>query len=253
MFVISKIAAFFLHPFVWIVLLLIAAWFSRNGNRKNLLLRFALFFFIFFSNSFIPKYIWYHYQSPFAEMKPDEKYVAGIVLGGFVSYDEKNSRAYFNRSSDRFIQAARLYKQGHISKIIMTGGNALFIKDKEYSESDFVVKNLIDLGIPASDILAERKAKNTIENAVYSDKMLDSAHIPEPYVLITSALHMPRAIKIFTKSGMRVRPYPCDFQVMESDIKFTWRSIIPSSGSFDMWNLLFREFIGTMSLGFTQR
>jgi uncharacterized SAM-binding protein YcdF (DUF218 family) len=252
MFVISKIAGFFLHPFVWVVILLIAAWISRRTERKKIFLRLSVFLFIFFSNSYIPKYIWFHYQSPFNEMKPGERYAAGILLGGFVSYDEKNSRPFFNHSSDRFIQAARLYKQGHIAKIIMTGGNALFIKNREYNEADFVVKNFIDLGIPASDIMAERKAKNTIENSVYSDKMLDSAKIPEPYVLITSALHMPRAIKIFEKTGMRIRPYPCDFQVSENDIHFTWRSILPASASFDMWNVLLREFIGTMSLRFTQ-
>ena len=107
-----------------------------------MLLRLTLFIFIFFSNGFILKNIWYHYQAPFNEMKPEEKYNVGILLGGFVSYDEKNHRPYFNNSSDRFIQAARLYKQGHISKIIMTGGNALFIKDRKYNEADFVVKNL---------------------------------------------------------------------------------------------------------------
>ncbi len=253
MFVISKIVAFFLHPFVWIVMLLLAAWLSRNANRKKTLLKTALVLFIIFSNSYIPKYIWYQYQSPYNEMKPGEKYSAGILLGGFVNYDEKNRRAFFNNSSDRFIQAVRLYRQGHIAKIIMTGGNALFIKDSKYSEADYVVKTLIDMGIPANDILAERMAKNTIENAAYSDRMLDSAHINEPYVLITSALHMPRAIKIFRKKGMTVRPYPCDFRVTESDTRFSWHSIVPSSAAFDQWNMLFREFVGTWSLALTQR
>jgi uncharacterized SAM-binding protein YcdF (DUF218 family) len=253
MFVISKITGFFLHPFAWVVMLLIAAWVSRHPDRKKLFIRLSLFFFIFFSNSYIPKYIWFHYQAPFMEMKPVEKYAAGILLGGFVSYDEKNNRPFFNHSSDRFIQAARLYKQGHIAKIIMTGGNALFIKDREYSEADFVVKNLVDLGIPAHDIISERKAKNTIENSLYSEKMLDSAKIPGPYVLITSALHMPRAKIIFEKTGMQVRPYPCDFHVLENDIRFTWKSFLPVSTAFDMWNLLFREFIGTMSLSFAHR
>jgi uncharacterized SAM-binding protein YcdF (DUF218 family) len=187
------------------------------------------------------------------EMKPGEKYSAGILLGGFVSYDEKNKRAYFNSTADRFIQAARLYKQGFISRIIITGGNALFVKDDQYNEADFVAKNLTDLGIPASDIIAERKAKNTIENSVFSEHLLDSAHIPEPYVLITSALHIPRAVKIFEKRGMKIRPYPCDYRVTENDTRFTWRSIIPSSGAFDLWSVFFREIIGTISLSFMQR
>lgn len=253
MFVISKIITFFLHPFIWIVLFLIAAWINRNGSRKKIFLRLALFFFIFFSNGYLPGYIWYHYQAPYAEMKAGEKYSCGILLGGFVSYDEKNNRPFFNPSSDRFIQAVRLYKQGHISRIIVTGGNALFVKDSEYSEADFVVRNLVELGIPSTDILTERKAKNTIENSIFSNRILDSAHVPGPFVLITSALHMPRAEKIFKQTGLKVRPYPCDFRVLESDIAFTWQSLLPSSASFEQWNLLLKEFAGTLSLRFTQR
>jgi uncharacterized SAM-binding protein YcdF (DUF218 family) len=251
MFIISKIIAFFLHPFVWILLLLIAAWISRNAARKKILLRTTLIIFIFFSNGYILKNIWYHYQAPIREMNPGEHYQAAILLGGFVSYDEINHRAFFNHSADRFIQAARLYKQHHIAKIIMTGGNALFVKDKEYNEAEFVVKNLIDFGIPATDILAERKAKNTIDNAVLSGKMLDSAHIAGPYVLITSAIHMPRAEKIFRRAGMDVRPYPCDYQFSEEDTRFSWKNIVPSSSNFDLWNLLLREFMGTLGLRFT--
>jgi uncharacterized SAM-binding protein YcdF (DUF218 family) len=186
-------------------------------------------------------------------MKPGEKYTAGILLGGFVSYDEKNRRPFFNNASDRFIQAVRLYKQGHISKIIMTGGNALFIKDREYNEADFVVKNLVDMGIPTSDILSEKKAKNTIENSSFSKKMLDSVQVSGPYVLITSAIHMPRAVKIFSRTGMSVRPYPCDFEYTETDTGISWSNIVPSSTNFDRWNILLREFVGTMSLRFTRR
>jgi uncharacterized SAM-binding protein YcdF (DUF218 family) len=253
MFVISKITGFFLHPFVWVVLLLLASWITRNPSRRKILLRLTLFVFLFFSNSYIPKNIWYRYQWPYNEMKPGEKYTAGILLGGFVSYDEKSNRSFFNHSSDRFIQAARLYRLGHISKIIMTGGNALFIDKKEYNEADFVVKNLAELGIPVADIFAEKKAKNTIENSLFSRRMLDSAHIPGPYVLITSAVHMPRAMKIFTAAGIKVRPYPCDYQVVAYDTRFSWQSIVPSSSAFEMWNILLKEFAGTLSLWFIQR
>ena len=253
MFLLTKIIGFFLNPFVWIIILLLMAWFMRNIRRKKNLYRVALIVFLFFSNNYILKLIWFRYQAPPMEMKAGEKYMAGIVLGGFVSYDEINKRAFFNQSADRFIQAARLYKEGYITHIIISGGNALFVKDADYSEADFVVNNLVDLGIPSADILAERKAKNTLENSQFSNRMLDSAHIPGPYVLITSSLHMPRAKKIFEKSGMVVRPYPCDFKVTEEDTRFTWRSIIPSSEAFGLWSVLLREFIGTLSLSFTQR
>ncbi len=253
MFVISKVVAFFLNPFVWIVLCLIVAWLKKDARRKKFWLKTSLVIFIIFSNSYMPKYFWYKYQAPYTELKPGEKYSAGILLGGFVSYDENNKRAVFSQASDRFIQAARLYKLGHISRILITGGNAFLVNDQQYNEADFVVRNLVELGIPSGDIMAEKKAINTIENALYTDKILDSTRSPEPYLLITSALHMPRAIRVFENEGMKIRPYACDFHVTETDTRFTWRSLLPSAGSFEMWNLLFKEIVGTLSLTLTQR
>lgn len=86
-----------------------------------------------------------------------ENYSVGIVLGGFVSYDESNKAAFFSQASDRFIQAARLYKLGHISKIVVTGGNAFLAKNSKHNEAEFVKSNLIDLGIPSDDIMTEKK------------------------------------------------------------------------------------------------
>lgn len=88
---------------------------------------------------------------------------------------------------------------------------------------------------------------------MFTERILDSTDIREPYLLITSALHMPRAMKIFENEGMKIKAYPCDFHVTETHTRLSWRSILPSSDAFEMWNLLFKEIVGTLSLSITQR
>jgi len=67
------------------------------------------------------------------------------------------------------------------------------------------------LGIPASRITLEKQSRNTIENAVYS-KTLAQPKPGERWLLVTSALHMPRAIGAFRQAGFAVEAYPVDYQ-----------------------------------------
>lgn len=178
-------------------------------------------------------------------MAKGEQYSAGILLGGLSGYDETYKQGFFNASSDRFIQTLRLYKQGHIRKIIVTGGNAIFNKD-DFREADFLVENLIESGVPREDILTERAAKNTIENSRFTHRITDSLQLRKPYVLITSAFHMPRALTIFKKEGMEVRPFPCAYLVLPSDKKFNWLSLIPSANAFNLWQTYLKEQAGNL-------
>jgi len=118
--------------------------------------------------------------------KKSESYSTGIVLAGFISFNYKEKQGYYGQASDRFIQALRLYKLGHIKKILITGGSGS-LWNQQYKEADFVKEQLLEFGIPPQDIIAENQSKNTFENAVNTKKILDSLQLPQPYLLITSA------------------------------------------------------------------
>lgn len=246
MFILSKIVGFLIDPFMWITILLVISAFIIDNRWKKICRRLALVMFLFFSNNYIVNNIWHRYQWQPVTIAPDIKYQYGIVLGGLVGYDEEIKQGFFNKTSDRFIQAARLYHLGHIKKIIVTGGNAIFVKESGYNEADYIGKNLQDLDIPSADILLEKRARNTIENALYSKQLMDSAGNPGKNILITSAVHMPRAMKTFLKRGIPVDPYPCNYRVLPDDTKFTWRSIIPASEAFGKWNELLKELVGSV-------
>jgi uncharacterized SAM-binding protein YcdF (DUF218 family) len=247
MFILSKIVFFLLNPALWVLLASLVAWKTRNPYRRKRWLAAALFIFVFFSSPLVVhRFIKLHQWQPMP-MKPGEKFEAGILLGGVLGYDENYKEAFFMGASDRFIQVLKLYKQGYIKKIIVSGGNAVFAKE-EYREGDWLVTNLLAMGVPREDIFNERRAKNTVENARYAHQITNSMGFKGPVVVVTSAWHMTRTSKIFDKEGIAIRPFPVDFMVIPSQKIFSWPQLIPSGSAMEKWNLLLKEWLGIIAI-----
>jgi uncharacterized SAM-binding protein YcdF (DUF218 family) len=247
MFVLSKIFGFLLNPALWIIAILLIAWRTRNPYRKKRMLFLGLITFLFFSNPYLIGRITQAYQTPPMPMKAGEQYDAGLLLGGMMTYDEPSATAYFNSSADRFIQAYKLYKEGYIRKIIVSGGNAN-IQPGAYREADWIIKNLREMGVPGDDILMERESRNTVENARLARRITDSLHSRKPIVVITSAWHMPRTLKIFEKEKIPVRPFPSDYQVGPSP-RLTASSFVPNASAMLNWSRMIKEWLGYWAIG----
>jgi uncharacterized SAM-binding protein YcdF (DUF218 family) len=198
---------------------------------------------VFFSNPLIIRKIIQQYETPPVTLAPNERYGAGIVLGGFVSYNFIQGKGNFNKAADRFIQTALLYKQGNIRQVIISGGNG-FITKNNFRESVFARDQLVTLGIPSGAIFIDTSSRNTLENAVYSKKLLDSVHLAGPYLLISSAMHLPRARMVFEKAGIHARLYPCDFQYTGEGNNLLEDLLIPSAAALDNWDNLIKELLG---------
>jgi uncharacterized SAM-binding protein YcdF (DUF218 family) len=243
MFILSKLFGLLLNPALWVFLILFSAWASHSPYRKKRRLAWALAVFLFFSNPFIVNRITQWYQVKPMPMQAGEKYDAGVLLGGMMSYDEPSGSAHFTASSDRFIQMLKLYKEGHIRKIIISGGNAR-IRPGAFREADWLYKNFLAMGVPEADLLVERQARNTVENARLARKITDSLQSTRPIVIVTSAWHMPRAIRIFDQEQIPVRPFPADYQVAPYNSMFTAEACIPSAIAMHHWAVLIKEWIG---------
>jgi uncharacterized SAM-binding protein YcdF (DUF218 family) len=245
MFWIGKAIGVLLHPLLWIIALIGLSIFTKQVKRKSHFLIAAFITALFFSNLWIISNLMVAYHEPPQPMKAGEVYETGIVLGGMTSYDRTTKQGYFNISSDRFIQTALLYKQGHIKKILVTGGQNGVIKEDDFSEAAFVKKNLIELGIPAQDIFIEATSRNTIENAKFCKQILQQNKLDnKPIVLITSAFHMQRAQYIFEQEGYTIRPYPCALSLLPGATAFKPHYIIPSTKAMEWWQTFLKELAG---------
>ncbi|HEX2607762.1 MAG TPA: YdcF family protein [Flavisolibacter sp.] len=244
MFILLKVLLFFLRPLVWIVTLLLIGWITKS-KRKPQFIKAGIFLLLFFSNPFIIGRLIRWYETPATPIEQTGLYPAGIVLGGFVSYNLKDDQGYFNPASDRFIQTALLYKTGHIQKIIVAAGNGYIVKHN-FREADFIKAHLITLGIPADAIYTDPFSRNTEENALNSKKIIDSLKISTPSLLISSAMHLPRAQLAFRKAGVTVVPYACDLSSKNVGNNFFQDYLLPSARALDDWDNLIKEIAGTI-------
>ncbi len=98
------------------------------------------------------------------------------------------------------------------------------------------------MGIPDSVIYVEDRSNNTVDNAVHAKHLLDSLQFKPPYLLITSAYHIPRATVIFQNAGVPVSLFPCNYINGRSVTDIG--SFIPHLSVLYDWELYLKETAG---------
>jgi len=240
-FVLSKILHFLTAPIVWVLFLLLLAVLVKNSKKIKRRLFVALTVLLVFSNTALFRSIRQAYEIPPAEWHTGSDYSAGIVLGGMASYNHRTGQPVFNEAGDRLMQTLHLYHTGVIDKIIISGGSGYLFRD-EIKEAPLIKQFLINNRIPESDILLESQSRNTYENARFTADLIKQKEIDGPFLLITSSLHLPRALKCFEKQGINPDVYPAESRLgaplTPSDF------IVPDAATLNDWKLLFHEIIG---------
>jgi len=110
---------------------------------------------------------------------------------------------------------------------------------------------LVFFGVPREAILLEDRSRNTYENAVESARIL-SDHGFERIVLVTSAMHMPRAYGVFRMTDLTVIPAPTDYLLTHSDWVFYRQpdlglqliNLLPKAEYLEMTEKALKEIIG---------
>ncbi len=244
-FILSKLLQFLIAPLTWVMILLLVRLLVRSSILKKRLFVAAIVLLLIFSNKKLVSVATNAYQPKPVVLAAGTNYSCGILLGGMGSYDEMG-KGYFNENADRFIQAAKLYHQKLVSKILITGGSSSLSELKLYNEATFIRSELINVGVLPADIIVEGRARNTHENAVYSLQLLDSLKLHPPYILITSATHMPRSKKVFENAGMKhFIVYPTSYTLFNGS--FFELYILPSAAALNQWNKLFKEWFGMLA------
>lgn len=236
----STVLSFFLSPLHWILIFVIANFLLRKTELKKVCRITALCIFLLFGNPLLLNWYSKKWQGSRGVINPEKVYSCGIVLGGFASVDADNN-AYFNNAADRFIQVLKLYKVGQIQHILISGGNGK--KDnKNFGEAAWVKNELTIMGVPDSVILIEDLSNNTSDNAIHSKILLDANYLKPPYLLITSAYHMPRATLLFNKAGIATEPFACNYSAGSTSFKLS--SLVPQFGVLGSWQSYLKEAAG---------
>lgn len=236
---------FLLHPFTWVIILLVWALLTYDQKRRKRLVRWALGLLLFFSNSFIVDEFtraWEMDVVPVWEIDPEVR--TAIVLGGGVYYDTETDVVSYGGNADRYLGVLRPYHEDRIRKILVSGGGANYLAT-EVKESEMLKRLYLLCNVDSADILIEDKSLNTYENAKFSKPILKTLS-EKKFLLITSASHMRRSVACFEKQGINVVPHPVMKSVGERRFDID-HLLVPQIMNFHKWMLLIHEWVGFAS------
>lgn len=137
--------------------------------------------------------------------------IAGIVvLGGLVdpALSAAREAPALNGAAERLTAFIALARQYPDAKLVFSGGSGSLF-NQEIKEAAVLRRLLEGLGIPLSRMLFDDQSRNTHENALLS-RALAMPQPGERWLLVTSAMHMPRAMGCFRAAGFAVSAYPVD-------------------------------------------
>lgn len=213
MLTLTKILALFLYPLslgLWFIGL--ALWGQLRGNRAaaGLYTFIAVFILYFPSTQMGVDMIAAPLEARHPAFAPEELPEADVivVLGGSVAPEGRYGRMRdLNAATDRLFVAAELWHEKKAPKVLVTGAEP----HGPVPESTAMRDILERLGVDRDAIAEEPTGLTTFDNAgaVAQTLTASDTHV----LLVTSALHMRRALAQFQAYGFEVTPAPADHRV----------------------------------------
>ena len=229
MFLMKKIVAPLLYPFTMITGILIAGliltWFTRKQKSSRRLITIGVALLLLFSYAVVPDFLLGLLEkqySPLLSIRQAEKIKWVVVLGGGITSDPRlpSTGQVSNASMARLAEGIRIYKMCPGSKLLFSGGSVFDPKP----EALVMAEIALDMGVAKGDILLDTVSKDTKGQAMTVSEITGS----DTFVLVTSALHMPRAMSLFRAQGKEPIPAPTDFMVKDTQ-GFHPRSFFPNA------------------------
>lgn len=177
------------------------------------------------------------------QIPPD---IAGIVvLGGTINQYLTAARGQpsMTTGGERLTETVYLARKFPRARVIFSGGSGALV-DRNLKEADAARVFFDRMGMQTGRVEYESASRNTLENAHFSRKIAGDSVKSGRWVLVTSAVHMPRAMGVFRKAGWNVVAFPVDYST-DGYRKFEL-GFSPISGLSQL-NLAMREWIGLIA------
>lgn len=223
-------------------------WFTRRQQAGKVLVTISLFLLLFFSFGLIPNYMLGSLERQYPQYNPKVtneilksenqlplKYV--VVLGGGHIQDPTLpvSSQLSESSLIRVVEGVLLYRKHPGSKLVLSGGNVF----DPVPEAKMMKRAAMELGAAENEIIMESKSRDTLEQV----RSLKSIVKNDQFVVITSASHMPRAMAMFKKAGLKPIPAPVNHEVKKTQFHGP-DSFFPSAANIENAETAIHEYLG---------
>lgn len=205
-----------------IALGLLLVWFSRFQKSGKIIITVGWLMLLLLSLQPVADGLLRPIENKYPTWQGKQKVEYVVVLGGGYTWDANwaPSSNLINNSLPRLNEGIRLWRANPGSKMIFTGAAA---KTNPVSTAEAGARVAESLGVPRSAIITLDSPKDTEEEAAAVKQAIGDV----PFLLVTSASHLPRAMVFFRQAGLHPLPAPANQLAINAPLNL-WERIIPS-------------------------
>lgn len=178
-----------------------------------------------------------------------DRHMGIIVLGGAVGHPDSyvaHGQAPLGEAAERMTVPVGLMRQHPGLDLVFSGGEGRLLTTG-VTEAELAKAFYMQQGLDMARVWLEDGSRTTRENAQQVAKLLGE-RCQQPWLLVTSAWHMPRSVSEFEAVGCQVTPYPVDFRTGAST-PLTEYSL---AHSLLRWQTALHEWLGVLAYGLTR-
>uniref|UniRef100_A0A7V4JP79 DUF218 domain-containing protein n=1 Tax=Thermodesulfobacterium geofontis TaxID=1295609 RepID=A0A7V4JP79_9BACT len=246
-FSLKKFFLFLFYPssliFIFFLLISVYVILDKRKGRRKFLLFLAIFLYYFSSTPFLPYFLLKQLEKNYSVPSKEEitKVKNMVVLTGRIYGEETLSpKERFSRETlVRLLKALELKRQYPDKKIILLGGS---YEDKNNKGASYLKALAEEFGF-------EVEALDTPLDTITSAKILkeyllkNEKNVNTPFLLLTSAYHLPRALYLFKKEGLNPIPYPTNYHYKLCKPSFSIWKFLPNDLYIDLTNRATHEYL----------
>jgi uncharacterized SAM-binding protein YcdF (DUF218 family) len=252
-FVLSKLMSAITQPLFWLSLWWLAALLllSRYRGFATSMLWCGLLVLALLGFSAVPSALLQSLESRFKvpSLTSSDQYVGVIVLGGATGSPgiyKVHGQVPLGDAAERMTVPIAILRKFPNFELIFSGGEGRLVPTGT-TEAELAGMFYTDQGVDMKRVTLESQARTTRENAKRVAALLGE-RCKKPWLLVTSAWHMPRSMSEFQAVGCNVIAYPVDFRTGE-ETSWTEYSM---AGSLMTWQTALHEYLGMLVYGVTR-
>jgi uncharacterized SAM-binding protein YcdF (DUF218 family) len=236
-----------------LIFLLLLAWLAKRFQKKRLsifLFTAAAVLFLLCSTSYLPQLLANKLERQYpplnaATLKNHKGKIYIHLLGSGYGADYRlpATAQLGTTAQGRLIEAIRLYRQLDSSILICSGSSVA----QPEPQSQVAKKAAILLGVDSGRIITLDTPSTTQEEAA---ALADTIGTNSFVIIVTDAIHMPRATKLFSHRGFHTIAAPTNYKVMQTqqDLSINWW---PSGGNITLMDMVIHEYLGNLKTSFS--
>ena len=253
MFVLSKLMSAVTQPLFWLSLwwLLALVLLSRFRRFATSLLWGGLVVLGLLGFNAVPDALLRPLENRFKvpRMTSSDQYAGVIVLGGATDKQgiyKAHGQVPLGDAAERMTVPIALMRKFPNFELIFSGGEGRLVPTGT-TEAELAGVFYTEQGVDMNRVTLESQSRTTRENAKRVAALLGE-RCKQPWLLVTSAWHMPRSMAEFQAVGCNVTAYPVDFRTGE-ETSWTEYSM---AGSLMAWQTALHEYLGMFVYGVTR-